>query len=73
MTGNVATVPAVPVDPATAKAIAAAAKRARESTIERDRLIVQAYRAGGGMREIARLAGLTHPGVRRILERDGAL
>jgi len=38
---------------------------------ERDQLIADAYRQGASMREIARAVGMTHPGVRNILIRDG--
>jgi hypothetical protein len=66
--GSVAT---MPVDPSLARRLKATAKRATEATVERDRLIVEAHRVGGGVREIARLVGMTHPGVLRILRRDG--
>ena len=62
-----ATVPAVPIDEQLAKKLAAAAKKARDGREERDRLILEAYEAGGGPREIGRLVGLTHPGVLRIV------
>jgi transposase-like protein len=62
------TVPAVPVDPTTARRLTAVAKRAREATEERNRLIREAHAAGGGVREIARLVGLTHPSVLNILK-----
>jgi predicted transcriptional regulator len=64
------TVRDVPVAPDLARRLKATSKRATEATVERDRLIVEAHRAGGGVREIARLVGMTHPGVLRILKRD---
>lgn len=36
---------------------------------ERDRLIVEAVHAGGGVREVARLAGLSHPSVLAIVRK----
>lgn len=73
MTGSVVTVPTVPLDPAAARRLAALGKKAKDATAERDAYVVEQYKAGGGMREIARAVGLSHPGVRRILERNGAL
>jgi hypothetical protein len=60
----------MPVQPDLARKLAAVAAAAVKSTAERDRLIVEAYQAGGSLREIARLAGLSHPGVLRIVRRD---
>ncbi len=62
-----ATVPPVPVDPALSKRLTRASQKAKDYTAERNRLIVEAHAAGGGVREIARLVGLTHPAVLRIL------
>ena len=74
MSGNVATMTdtlqPMPVQPDLAKKLAAVAASASKATVQRDRLIVEAYRAGGGLREIARLAGMSHPGVLRIIRRD---
>jgi hypothetical protein len=53
-----------------AKRLRRLSRQAAEATVARDQLIVEAYLAGGGLREIARLVGLTHPGVLRILRRD---
>ena len=47
-----------------------AARRIREATHERDRLIVKARDAGGSLREIAELVGLSHPGVAKVLKRQ---
>lgn len=41
------------------------------NTQERDQLIAAAYQQGVSMREISRAVGMTHPGVRSILIRDG--
>lgn len=64
-----ATVRVMPVDPALAKRLAAAARKAEEWRAERDRLIVQAVAEGGGVREVARLVGLTHPSVLKTVRR----
>jgi hypothetical protein len=58
------------VTPETAKKLRRAAANQRRWRAERDALIVQAAAEGAGAREIARLTGLTHPSVLRILARD---
>lgn len=63
------TLPSVPVDPDLAKRLATAARKAEEWKVERDRLIVEAVAAGGGVREVARLVGLTHPSILKTVER----
>ena len=73
MTGSLVTVPAVPLDPAVVRRLAALGKKAKDVTTERDRYICEVYADGGGMREIARAVGLSHPGVRRVLVRNGLL
>jgi hypothetical protein len=50
-----------------AKRLKRAASAVVKSRGERDALIREAHEAGGGIREIGRLAGLSHPGVKRIL------
>lgn len=65
--GRPATVPPVPVDPALSKRLSRTSQKAKDYTAERNRLIVEAHAAGGGVREIARLVGLSHPAVLRIL------
>lgn len=65
------TIQRVPIDPATARKLATTAAKAAQNTQERDKLIAEAYRAGASMREIGRAIGMTHPGVRSILIRDG--
>lgn len=47
-----------------------AGSKTREWTARRDELIRQAHNDGGGVREIARAVGLTHPSVLRILHKD---
>ena len=66
--GSTSTIGAVPVDPAAAKRLTTAATKARDWTEERNRLIRESYAAEGGVREIARLVGLTHPSVLNILK-----
>lgn len=36
---------------------------------KRDRLIIQCHADGASLREIAQLAGLSHAGVKKIIER----
>lgn len=64
-----ATVPPVTVDRALARRLQRAAERIEASTTERDRLIVEALDAGGSLREVAALVGLTGPGVMKIRDR----
>lgn len=64
------TIRPVPIDPVTARKLATTAAKAAQNTVERDKLIAEAYRAGASMREIGRAIGMTHPGVRSILIRD---
>lgn len=65
MTANV---PAV--DRSEEARLARAAASAVRATEKRDRMIVESYEAGAGLREIARAVDMTHPGVRRIILRD---
>lgn len=46
------------------------ATKAREQTAERNRLIVELRAQGVPLRTIADAAGLTHPAIIRILDRD---
>ena len=64
------TIRPVHIDPVTARKLATTAAKAAQNTVERDKLIAEAYRAGASMREISRAIGMTHPGVRSILIRD---
>lgn len=70
--GGSPTLTAVPVDPALARELARVAKQVETVKQRRDDLIVQAHAGGGGMREIGRLAGLTHRAVIKIIERKSA-
>lgn len=60
-----------PVDPAVRKKLSRISRTAAEKTLERDKLIAYAFLNGASMREIAKAVGMTHPGVRAILIRDG--
>lgn len=55
------------IDPDTARKLTAAGRKARDARTERDRLIREAYEQGAGVREIARLVGLAHPSVIKIV------
>lgn len=63
------TVREVPVNPALAEKLRRAAGKIDRWTVERDRLIVEARRAGASSREVAELVGLTHAGVLHIEKR----
>lgn len=65
------TIRPVPIEPATAKKLTHLANAAARNTKERNETIAAAFREGASMREIARAVGMTHPGVRSILIRDG--
>lgn len=58
------------VDTDTARKLRRAAAQQARYHAERDELIRQARAEGMGVREIARLVGMTHPGVLAILARD---
>jgi hypothetical protein len=68
----VATVPAVPVDPALAKRLRLCARKIDEWHAERNRLIVQALEEGGKLQEVADLVGLSDVGVMKIRDRHRA-
>lgn len=58
----------MPVAPELAERLAAVSQRVRDAPVgERNKLIREAHAAGGGVREIARLTGLTHKAVQKIL------
>lgn len=63
------TLTGVPIKPETARELARVAKQVETARQRRDALIVQAHAEGGGLREIARIAGLTHRAVTKIIER----
>jgi hypothetical protein len=47
-----------------------AARKAVEWRQKRDAEIVQAHQAGDGLREIGRVTGLSHPAVKKIVDKD---
>ena len=61
------TVSSMPLDDSTARDITRAAKKAADWTQKRNDLIRAAVAAGGGVREVARAAGLNHTSVLNIL------
>lgn len=64
------TVPPVSIERDLAKKLKNAADRQRNWRQQRDELIREAHAAGGTLREIAELVGLSHVGVRRIVNPD---
>lgn len=66
---DVTTVPVVPVDPALARHLSRAGDKSREWTARRDDLIRDAVKAGGSLREVAELVGLSHTAVAKIVKR----
>ena len=61
------------VPPETARRLKVTRERIAETLRERDELIAEAIAAGGTLREVGELAGLTHAGIRFVLERLAAL
>lgn len=49
--------------------LARAGAASTAARFHRDKLIVEAFEAGGGVREIARIVGLSHPAVLKIIEK----
>jgi hypothetical protein len=54
------------LQPDTEKALRTAGRKAAEWTRERDRLIKQAVREGGSLREVGAAAGISHTAVKFI-------
>lgn len=52
-----------------ARRLRSAARKQRDSTTERNRLIVEASSAGASLREIAAEVGLDHTGVKKIIDK----
>jgi hypothetical protein len=65
-----ATVERVAVDTDVERTLRRLAARLEESRVQRDRLIYEAWKAGAGYRELARIVGLTHPAVMNIVTRQ---
>lgn len=59
----------VALDPRMAKRLARAVGKASDARRERDELIVRAYIAGATLREIGEAVGITHVGVKKIIDR----
>jgi DNA-directed RNA polymerase specialized sigma subunit len=57
------------VDPDLVRQLRNAVKRATTATEERDRLIVELHRQGASLRAIGEVAGMSHAGVQRVLDR----
>lgn len=62
------TLPDVPLDDATARALAGAGAKAAAWTEKRNALIRQAIADGAGVREVARAVGLNHATVLNIIK-----
>lgn len=58
--------PAVTLDPDLARKLQTAGQKSAEWIAERDRLIREAREAGGSLREIADLVGVSHTAVKFI-------
>lgn len=71
--GESHTLAGVPLPDDTARRLAAAGKHHRRWRAERDELIRVSYQEGAGPREIARLVGLSHPAVIRIIRQTPPL
>lgn len=52
--------------------LVAASKRTSEAIAARDRLILEAHEAGGSLREISQLVGVSHVTVKSIIDRSRA-
>ena len=58
------------LEPAMERRLAKAAEQAKTAVRTRDLLVVEAYKAGGGVREIGRALGMNHNAVRHVLRRE---
>ncbi len=61
------TVPGLPVDPELSRRLKRNTTTLARAKDERDSLILEAHDAGASLREIGALVGLSHIGVRRII------
>ena len=66
---STATVPPVAIDPDLARDLTRAADRIERLTEERNKLVLRAFAQGASLREIAKLAGMTHVGVKKLVDR----
>lgn len=63
------TLAGVPLDKDIAKQLERATAKVESAVHDRDRLILLAYARGASLRDIAEVAGLTHVGVKKLVER----
>lgn len=63
----------IPMERQRARRLANAARKAAEWHRERDAQIIQAHQAGDGLREIGRVVGLSHPAVKKIVEKHAEI
>lgn len=61
----------MPIKPATERRLREAGEAFEEARLAREDAIVDAWRKGGGMREIGDIVGMSHVGVAKMLERLG--
>lgn len=62
----------MPMEPELAKQLLRTVGNIDKHQIERERLIVLAYVRGASLRDIASVAGMTHVGVKKLIEREMA-
>ncbi len=67
--GNTVTVALVAIDEDLARQLAGLAETLEDAAEQRERLIVVAHNAGASLREIATAAGMSHIGVRKLIQR----
>ena len=63
----------VPMSADTARQLATAGKKADDWRTRRDQLIVKAHQEGASLREIARVVGMSNPGVLRVIRKGDIL
>lgn len=66
------TVPAVTLDDDLAKKLARVSSRVDTAVEERDRMILVAFATGASLRDIGEIVGMTHTGVKKLVERRQA-
>lgn len=66
---RVPNVPAVPIPEELQQRLLKIGQAQQFIDDNRDRLILEAAEAGGSLREIAELVGITHSGVRKIIQK----
>ena len=63
------TLAGVPLDKDIARQLERATAKVESAAHDRDRLILLAYASGASLRDIAVVVGLTHVGVKKLIER----